>query len=369
VRGWGLAASIAMGLVGACGTPWVDESAGDIEHLSADEKSGGSGRLKVRVPVDSDHAAFLLTAQTETGFRSVVLSVETPDGDEVFDLDDEVASGRLKTGARYATDVVSLNWPILEEDVPLTEGDWLVLFGVVDSESKYQGGVDVGLDVLLGGDDVFDDGVLTVRVVLAGTMRSDAEVQRALGVAEQWWADMYAQVGIDLVFLEGTSSHADLEQPGFGSDAAYEEISGETETGDVTVVITDSVSGSPDIYGVAGGIPGPLVASSRSVVTVAALTHAGGDLQFSLLEERILGETLAHEVGHYLGLFHPVETDWDKWDAIDDTPECDDQNSCVAQLGTNLMFPFPICGATTCQAQNGITPLQGASMNRYTGVR
>lgn len=366
---WAVVAAFGLGGLGGCTTGWLDESTEAFDHLAIAETSGGAGHLKVTVPVDDDHDAFLLTADVESGYRAVVLSVQSADRERVFDLDDEWDSGRLKTGARYATDVVSLNWPILDGDTPLSPGLWRVEFGVVDEDSKYRSGVGVDLDVILRGAVAPDQGTLRARIVLASTVRTDAEVQRALAVAEGVWADIYAQAGIDLVLIDGTTDEADLEQPGFGSDDAYESISNETDAGDVTVVIAPTISGSPDIYGVAGGIPGPLVGTSRSVVTVAALTHAGSDGLFSPLEERLLGETLAHEVGHYLGLFHPVETDWDMWDAIDDTAECDSQTTCVGQLGTNMMFPFPVCGVATCQAQEDLTPLQQSAMNHYAGVR
>ena len=48
---------------------------------------------------------------------------------------------------------------------------------------------------------------------------------------------------------------------------------------------------------------------------------------------------ICHEVGHYLGLFHPVEDDFSTWDALG-TVECliKPLNKCFK----NFMFPYPV---------------------------
>lgn len=64
------------------------------------------------------------------------------------------------------------------------------------------------------------------------------------------------------------------------------------------------------VLGVAGGVPGPPVhgtANSGVVATWAANCHSS------------LGNVLAHEIGHYLGLFHNLEEDRIHEDPISDT--------------------------------------------------
>ena len=106
----------------------------------------------------------------------------------------------------------------------------------------------------------------------------------------------------------------------------------------------------------------------RSGVLISADLAAGPNGEFSPEERRLLAETMAHEVGHYLGLFHPVETTWETWDVLDDTPTCDDEFECVEELGGNLMFPFPVCAGFTCTPQENITEDQRTVLNRYVGV-
>jgi hypothetical protein len=63
-----------------------------------------------------------------------------------------------------------------------------------------------------------------------------------------------------------------------------------------------------------------------------------------------LGQTMAHEGGHFLGLFHTTEAEGTAFDPLPDTPECAtgadgnrdgivDYNECKSGKGSeNLMF-------------------------------
>ena len=72
-------------------------------------------------------------------------------------------------------------------------------------------------------------------------------------------------------------------------------------------------------------------------------------LSVDLLGEA-LGRVLAHELGHYLGLFHLVERDGFLNEALADTPACPGERDtdgngltpeeCAGVGGDNLMFPL-----------------------------
>ena len=101
--------------------------------------------------------------------------------------------------------------------------------------------------------------------------------------------------------------------------------------------------------GNAAGIPGSqgLKGSHNGVLInlSAHKTEEGGSLN-----DQLLGETAGHEMGHFLGLFHPSESAGTLFDPIADTPQCPlSQNSnndskltaeeCGQQYGAdNLMF-------------------------------
>ena len=78
-----------------------------------------------------------------------------------------------------------------------------------------------------------------------------------------------------------------------------------------------------------------------------------------------MAETMAHEVGHYMGLFHVVEGGYSSFDAIGDTPRCNGQNQCQNMLGDNNMYPFSLCSAQGCVRQRVLTPGQLEVSNRY----
>ena len=57
------------------------------------------------------------------------------------------------------------------------------------------------------------------------------------------------------------------------------------------------------------------------------------------------------------------------WDALDDTPECLTGNDCNARLGTNMMYPTPLCDTPPCTPQAEVTAQQEGIVQRYVGVQ
>lgn len=127
--------------------------------------------------------------------------------------------------------------------------------------------------------------------------------------------------------------------------------------------------GSGGTLGIAAGIPGAFVqgtAGSGVTMSVDAHKNVGGDVDTTLL-----GETMAHEVGHQLGLFHTTEAGGDSHDVIDDTPECRqgtyDSNGdgeltaeeCEDADGANFMF-----WTAGDSPQDGMTATQALVLNR-----
>jgi anti-anti-sigma regulatory factor len=76
------------------------------------------------------------------------------------------------------------------------------------------------------------------------------------------------------------------------------------------------------LYGIAAGIPGPVAVqgTAGSGVIVIIGTHLLADRE--TLDTNELGGTIAHEIGHQLGLFHTTEADGLDFDILSDTPEC-----------------------------------------------
>ncbi|MGD8862355.1 MAG: hypothetical protein PVI30_20250 [Myxococcales bacterium] len=101
-------------------------------------------------------------------------------------------------------------------------------------------------------------------------------------------------------------------------------------------------SGDGEPEAEAGGIPGPpgMQGTGGSGIAIATDMMAG--------DADALGRTLAHELAHYLGLFHTSEADGRVLDNLEDTPECRPSadidgdglgvQDCAGLGADNLMF-------------------------------
>lgn len=366
---------LLVSLLGGCdlgklgGLGGGDDDDNDEFESHSEDVSASDGIGELRFEVESGVEAVLFTAESEGNYLTVEV-LENPDGDWVFDNSDWYGDDNNLTGASYPYGSnTSFNWPIRGEDGDLEEGTWTVYFGVYSFGGAARDG-DLDVDWHAKRDqDGFDEGTVRVRIVYADGLDEDEDLVEAVEGAVERWEEIYTDDGIDLeVEYASSSIDEDLSSPSFRSDQ-YTDVAEDTDGRQVTVLLGDSIDGSSsDYYGVAGSIPGTLDANGNAVVVISWIANSGGDGNFSTGDVRLFGETMAHEVGHYLGLFHPVEYTYDMWDALDDTDECTSENRCINDLGENLMFPYPICGFTSCDPQGVLTDDQDGVINRYTGT-
>ncbi len=112
------------------------------------------------------------------------------------------------------------------------------------------------------------------------------------------------------------------------------------------------------ILGIAGGIPGP-PAIQGTVHSGVALTMMG--FRDSPI---VLGQTMAHEGGHYLGLFHTSESGGSSHDPLPDTAQCKASNDsdfdgyvttreCAGKGSDNFMFWLAAEGSDQVSAEQG----------------
>jgi hypothetical protein len=362
LTGW----AAAIGALSGCGNPDGGYLIQDgLSTASFDARTGRDGYTDIRVNVDG-FQSLLLTIQTDDIELPYVSVVRDPSGEVVLDAEALWAGDEQQSNAIFPDQVVSINWPPLGVSAPLSEGEWVFEVGALDNENYPTSGVSLTVDGQLKADPDLSGGVLQVDLVYGAAF--DADVLDAIDGAVDHWREIYAQIGIDLDIVEYDYPSGDLAAPGSGDAADYIAIAETTRFRAVNVVIVDDIVGQSDILGIAGGIPGALVASPMSAVTISAAMNAGVDLEYDAEEVMLLGETLAHEVGHYTGLFHPVESSWTSYDGLSDTPRCDGEAECIASLGDNLMFPFPVCASDGCTRQGGVTEQQGETSNLYTAV-
>ncbi|MBA2664807.1 MAG: hypothetical protein H0U74_21140 [Bradymonadaceae bacterium] len=98
-----------------------------------------------------------------------------------------------------------------------------------------------------------------------------------------------------------------------------------------------AISEAPGLLGVSAGLPGMAGVHGNS----------GSGLVFSTAslgrDNATLGQTMAHEIGHFLGLRHTTEHQGAEHDPITDTPQCIYPNlGYLCSDAKNFMFPFSL---------------------------
>ncbi|MFO0714915.1 MAG: hypothetical protein U0353_34055 [Sandaracinus sp.] len=348
-------------------------TSGEIVELgeAVTESSGSAGELDVAVTI-TDQRSFMVVATSENASRLSVLSITDPSGATVLRWQDWWDAPHFLTGAIFTERTgTTINWPIRAEDPPLEPGTYLVRIGSyrVDGVTS-RPDIDVTHTTITNRDHDLADGVVHVAIVWAQGMSDDAALVDATARAVDHWNEVWGGVGmhVEVRYVESTIDPA-LPEPSAMSGDVLLAASSLVMPGEVAMIVGETIAGGTSLYGVAGHIPGPIVPSPLGAIVVGWLSNAGGDGVFSDADLTLYGEVLAHEVGHFVGLTHPVERSYEMWDALTDTPECSDAASCEASLGTNLMFPYSICDADSCVSTTILTDQQRGVMQRYTGTR
>lgn len=333
--------------------------------------TGASGEIDVPVTI-TDQRSFMVVATSENASRLSVLSVTDPSGDTVLRWEDWYNEEQSYTSAIFAErTATTLNWPIRAEDDVLAPGTYVVRLGSyrVDGITS-RPDIEVDVTTITNRDADLTTGVLRVVIVWADGMADDAALVTATEAAVDHWNDVWSMAGlrVEVRYVESTID-PDLPYPSAMTADLLDAASAFVEPGETAVIVGETINADPGQYGVAGRIPGPVIRSPISAIVMGWLANAGGDGVFSDNDIQLYGEVLAHEVGHFVGLFHPVERDFDHWDALSDTPQCRNTANCESMLGTNLMFPYSICDADGCVSTTILTNDQRGVMHRYTGTR
>lgn len=330
-------------LVG-CQTQWDEEVIDGLRVLTTTATPKKNKRIPLTFNVEDGEDSMLLTLNPASATLGYIWEVRAPGTRLAFNAEPLWTGTNTKTNAAFAATVTNLAWPISAGDVQLEPGTWKVDARVEDVDTT----VDITLAFRQADADLEID-TLNVQILLLGSLSEDADVTRAtLAAFEHWRDDIYGPAGIELVgdviAYEGPESLPSANQ----GDPLYETIATEFPMRTITVVVVDRIEDGAGILGVSGGIPGALAVTPRSSVTVSALEASGRDGVFSLVDQQLFGETMAHEVSHYLGLFHPVELPTGNeglatWDSLDDTLDCTTLTQCDEELSSNLMYPTPVC--------------------------
>jgi len=326
------------------------------------------GTAAVEIAVEDGDAAFLVTGVKSGSGLTAVEFINAPDGETRLHWQDWYYEAESLTYAFFPASNTTVNWPVRAADGSLSAGTWSVVLGAYDNNYNYVRDEDIELTVHRKWDPNLSEGTVRVVLVYADGLESEPDLTEGVGYALEEWARIWSQIGLTLEYRFAESDlSATLSDPSYGS-SQLEEASTYANKDEIVVLIGEQLSGDLWTYGVSGNIPGALSVSENSGVVISWLAAAGTNGSFSDGELNIFAETMAHEVGHYMGLFHPVEDGWDYWDALEDTADCSNGNECYRDLGENLMFPYPVCTGSNCDRQDQLSDDQGGVLNRYTGT-
>ena len=285
------------------------------------------------------------------GYDTLATADDVIDRDETIVYDSDAPSeGGLRVG--FQDDVL----PVLIPVSPVLEaapGVWTlglrvaadalpttVHCGVLNRIGKIEAANSVDIHVVFVGVEAISD------AMNAKSAGGDVSLQAALSGLNELWADLDLSIGS----VRYTDFSGDVD--------TYANLEGGEEFGDLLRTASDDaeltfflVAGfdlgdGGSRLGRAGGPPGLAghggTSKSGVVVNVANLVASPEEVAL----------TMAHEGGHFLGLFHPTESDGSGVDPLADTPECADTDGdsvlttaeCTGSGTDNVMWVTPEVG-------------------------
>ena len=289
------------------------------------------------------------TTVVDTTSRVVVYKIADPSGNNIFNYASPSTSIAKIFPSRWpgSFSVLLPNSPT----VPFTSGQWT--FNLLASQQTH---ANVQAIIKAASNPTLTTGRLNANLFFVGVPGLDAEsaptdpnFQTLLSKVR----NIYAQIGVEL----GDLTYIDITGPDAVrfTDAAEQDLGNlfmlsshqKARDGAINLFLVHSINGGAlsgyIVLGESGGIPGTSIRGTMSsglAVTTADFPNG--------LEE--LAHVLAHEAGHWLGLFHTTEASGTAFDPLPDTPQCPqvpydtDHNfimepqECSTLDATNLMF-------------------------------
>jgi hypothetical protein len=342
--------------------------------LGSLELGGEDPSLVITVPEGAESVAIILDALGDN--LALATLITDPDGEIMFDFQNDVLTNRTD-----ATDVLYTLLIPNNPAVTLKPGDWTVTFTAngtttanVSAVTKAEPATDKVLDVNLFfvGLDGLD----------ATTAPDDTEFQAVLAAVDSIFGGAGIRLGAKN-YIDVTGDAADqlgvvdsFDGPNSEISKLFQQSAGQTNRALDLFFVADlaDADGGFSLLGKSGGVPGPPTHGTRRsgvAVNMASFMEAKGGGDAAKLEAARAEATLiiAHEAGHYLGLYHTTERNGAGLDPsgvvgrdhLTDTANCGDDadanddkrlsaSECGAADGENLMFWSPPTSARALTA-------------------
>lgn len=280
-----------------------------------------------------------LLIAVEQGFEYTAINGMAIDGAQLVDLPNAIGEAPFY---HWPVEVASVTMPISSDTIP--RGGCLAIDPVVYADATGQTGT---LHIVTRRGSATASTMDVNVFVVGATTISSSDVMAALAqMSEVYASGSSATIGtVSISTLDWPDPYVDAE----GQETAELRALAVSDSPTALNILFVQDFNEVGTLGIAAGIPGPngISGTAASAVIVSVDTHLDGDGETLLTD--LMGETMAHEIGHQLGLFHTTEEDGLGHDGITDTPECGvaldadadgelTAEECEAAGGRNFMF-------------------------------
>jgi hypothetical protein len=300
----------------------------------------------VRVQVAPGAVSFSVVAEGDDRQSGLALvKIVAPNGQTIFDLEDPVATGYRWSyvGNLGPAAMLFPNAP----RVTLIPGTYQVTWGAtLPTNTKFSVLQKQQSGVVQGGSLPMKFWFTRNQYLDARRAQTDPQFQQAVAAMTGIFAGAGITVGpLTYVDLTGAAATELAIVDDLDELAQLFATANDSQDGAVHIFLSEQVNLREGftLLGISAGLPGP--------PSFPGLGHSGVAVALAFLQEDVgvFAETLAHEAGHFLGLFHLSENDGTQHDPLLDTPECSSDfdtnqdgrisgSECTSRGADNLMF-------------------------------
>lgn len=303
--------------------------------------SASGGTALVAYEIAADTTSYMVVPWTRDGRRMTPFDILLPDGSTV----DLRGRNSFQIANSYLFGWINpLVIPAVPNDVAfLQPGEHVLRISTTAPEvcffvhQQSETGVELAMNIYLAGVPGISSANAGTNAEMSAMFRDLDNILGQAGIETRApnFIDVDPAVATRWAVPLGTATLEDM----FRSTTVPDEDDGGAMSINIFLTRAFALRDAPGAIGISFGLPGAAGLHGTSVSGVAFTTEYlfGDPIQGPALTAGVM----AHEIGHYLGLFHTTETDGNTTDPLADTPNCVGRAfpSACPDL-TNLMFPY-----------------------------